>query len=36
MSSDGYGSAPVFDKNGNLIRITYSPVDTNYREMKNW
>lgn len=34
MSSDGYGSAPVFDKNGNLIRITYSPVDTNYREMK--
>lgn len=34
FSSDGYGSAPVFDEKGNLIKITYSPVDTNYKEVK--
>lgn len=34
FSSDGYGSAPVFDEKGNLLRITYSPVNTNHKEMK--
>lgn len=34
ISSDGYGSAPVFDEGGRLVKITYSPVNTNYQEIK--
>lgn len=34
LSTDGYGSAPVFDERGKLVRITYSPLDTNYKELK--
>lgn len=34
FSSDGFGSWSSYDENGNLIKIGYSSINTNHREVK--